>query len=305
MILPKRITRGDTVGVIAPASPPNYENLQKGITFLQSLGLHVKVGERLKSTYGYLAGTDQERIDDLHSMFADQSVKAVICACGGYGTARISDKLNYRLIANNPKIFWGYSDITYLHTAINQETGLVTFHGPMISSDLAKKDFDQLSKQMFLQLFEPTQIIYTEQLSSLQVVAKGETVAEIIGGNLTLITSTLGTRYEVNTKGKILLIEDVDEAPYRIDSMLNQLQLAGKLDDAAGIVIGNFKHAVAKNELPSLSLDQVLDTYFANLSKPVMKGFNIGHCIPNIAIPLGKAKLSTNDKKLIIAPGVI
>nr|WP_255639707.1 LD-carboxypeptidase [Aquibacillus saliphilus] len=304
--MPSRIKQGDTIGIIAPASPPDLEKLQIGIAFLKSLGLQVKIGNHISAVHGYLAGTDQARIAELHTMFADKSIKGIICACGGYGTARLADGLDYSLIANNPKVFWGYSDITFLHTAINKHSELVTFHGPMLSSDIAGKEFDGLSKQMFLQLFTPNQIIYSEKISKLDVLAEGTANGVIVGGNLTLLTSSLKTPFEIDTLGKLLLIEDVDEEPYRIDAMLNQLRLAGKLADAVGIVIGNFKVPIQKHKKPTLTLEQVLDDYFANLNKPVIKGFHIGHCLPHIAIPLGvQAKLSTENKTLKIAPGVM
>ncbi|HJV31751.1 MAG TPA: LD-carboxypeptidase, partial [Bacillales bacterium] len=138
-IKPQRLNMGDTVGVIAPASPPDQEKLTQGIQFLEEFGLKVKLGKNLKKKFGYLAGTDRERLEDFHEMFADKDVKAVFCARGGYGTSRFASMIDYELIKKNPKIFWGYSDITFLHTAIYQETGLITFHGPMIASDLGEE----------------------------------------------------------------------------------------------------------------------------------------------------------------------
>ncbi|MBU6080083.1 MULTISPECIES: S66 peptidase family protein [Allobacillus] len=303
-MLPKPLKHGDTVGVIAPASPPNIENYKKSIAFIESFGLSIQEGKHLKNVHGYLAGTDDERLEDLHDMFADDSIKGIIFAGGGYGTARIAHRLDYELIKKNPKIFWGYSDLTYLHTAIRQETGLVTFHGPMLASDVGKEDFHPLSKKQFNQLFEPTFLVYDESIAPLEVIAEGKAEGEIVGGNLTLIASSLGGQYELDTKGKLLLIEDVDEEPYRIDGYLAQLMHAGKLEEAAGIIVGDFNNAVPTRN-PSLSLETVLDDYFRQLGKPVMKGFQIGHCQPHFAIPLGtRARLSTESKTLTIQPGV-
>lgn len=302
---PNHLRPGDTVGIIAPASPPDQEKLEQGIPFLQSLGLHVKLGRHVADQCGYLAGTDEARLYDLHEMFADPTVKGIICACGGYGTARIAAQIDYSLISRNPKVFWGYSDITFLHTAIRQLTGLTTFHGPMVSSDMADEDFAPLSQHMFQQLFQPSELVYSEEISPLQVISPGEATGEIVGGNLTLIMSTIGTKAELNTRGKLLFIEDVDEEPYRIDSMLNQIRMTGKLDEAAGVIVGDFKNAAPSKRKSSLTLDQVLDHYFASLNKPVMKGFRIGHCSPHFAIPLGtSAHLSTTHKSLRITPGV-
>ncbi|MBM7552792.1 S66 peptidase family protein [Thalassobacillus pellis] len=305
MVIPNRLLPGDTVGVIAPASPPDLKNLQQAIIFLEELGLRVKVGESVDLVHGYLAGKDTDRLDDIHQMFSDQDIKAVICAGGGYGTARIAGLIDYEVIRKNPKIFWGYSDITYLHTAIRQETGLVTFHGPMLSSDIGKESCHALSKQSFLQLFYPKDLHYSSRLSELAVISEGVASGELVGGNLSLLISSLGTPFELKTKGKLLLLEDIDEAPYRIDSMLNQLKAAGKLEEAAGVVVGDFHNAVPANNKPSLELSEVLDHYLKGVNKPVIKGFKIGHCQPHFAVPLGvHAKLSTTAMALTIQSGV-
>lgn len=302
---PKRIYKGDIIGIIAPAGPTKVNELKNGIAFLQSLGLNVKIGKHVFDTYGYLAGKDEHRLDDLHEMFADKQIKGIICAQGGYGSARIASEINYDLIANNPKVLWGYSDVTFLHTAIREKTGLVTFHGPMLSSDIGKPDFDIFSKHMFNQLFEPSNLIYTQHISPLQVLNEGEAVGELVGGNLSLLINTLGTEFEINTRNKLLVIEDIGEEPYRIDSFLNQLKMAGKLADASGVVVGDFSNTGVNKEKTSLSLDEVLTHYLADINKPVIKGFKIGHCLPNFAIPFGvEAKLSSKDKTLHISPGV-
>lgn len=304
MLLPKALKKGDTIGVIAPASPPNMKRLEKAIPFFTNLGLHVKLGKNIENVHGYLAGTDEERLSDFHDMVRDDDVKAIIFARGGYGTGRFVDSIDYNLIAKHPKIIWGYSDITYLHTAIRQQTGLVTFHGPMLASDVADPDFDAISATSFLQLFEPTALQYNESISALDVLVEGEGTGSLVGGNLALITSTLGTKYEIDTKGKILLLEDIDEQPYRIDSMLNQLKLAGKLEQAAGIVVGDFANAEPKSE-PSLTLEEVFKHYLGDVTCPVMTGFKIGHCFPHFAVPLGvNATLNTTEKTLSITPGV-
>ncbi|WP_026907698.1 S66 peptidase family protein [Paucisalibacillus globulus] len=304
MLLPKALKKGDTIGVIAPASPPNMNRLRNAIPFFTYLGLCVKLGKNIEKVHGYLAGTDEERLADFHDMIADDAINAIIFSRGGYGTGRFVDAIDYDLIAKNPKIIWGYSDITYLHTAIRQKTGLVTFHGPMLASDVADPDFDSISATSFLQLVEPTPLQYNECISQLEVLVEGEGTGTLVGGNLALLTSTLGTEYEIDTKGKILLLEDIDEQPYRVDSMLNQLRLAGKLEQAAGIIIGDFANAEPKSE-PSLTLDEVFQHYLGGVSVPVMSGFKIGHCFPHFAVPLGvPATLKTIDKTLSIMPGV-
>ena len=305
LLMPNRLHIGDTVGVIAPASPPNQKYLQSGIEFLKESGLRVKVGKSVEKIYGYLAGADQERLDDLHAMFLDSEVKAIFCACGGYGTARLAAKIDYEMIKANPKIFWGYSDITFLHTAIRQETGLITFHGPMLGSDIGKEDTHPLSKEGFQQLFEPTNVDYTDRFSPLETLVEGVASGEIIGGNLSLLVSTLGTPFEIDTKGKLLFVEDVNEEPRSVDRMLNQLKMAGKLDDVNGIVIGDFCDCTPNREL-SLTLEEVINHYVVSANKPALKGFQMGHCNPHVSIPLGvQATLNTHEKRLIVESGIV
>lgn len=303
MIKPKRLQVGDAIGIIAPAGPIKQDDLMKALPCFQRMGLRVKLGENVKNVHGYLAGTDDERLRDLHAMFHDPEVKAIFCARGGYGTPRLVDKIEYDLIEKNAKILWGYSDITYLHNAIHQKTGLITFHGPMVTSDMAKPEFDKLSYMLFSQLFEPTTLLYTETISPLHVICPGMAKGKLVGGNLSLIVSTLGTPYEIDTKDCLLLIEDIDETPYKVDSMLNQLKLAGKLHEAAGIVIGDFANSKSNNL--SLTLDEIYLDFFANLGIPVMSGFKIGHCFPHFSVPLGvEAILNTEQKSLRVSAGV-
>nr|WP_286166184.1 LD-carboxypeptidase [Peribacillus frigoritolerans] len=307
MIKPQALKKGDTIGIISPASPPNQENLKRSLSFLEETGLTFKLGKHIEREYGYLAGKDEERAEDVHTMFQDQEVKAIICACGGFGTARMASLLDYDLIEKNPKIFWGYSDITFLHTAIRQKTGLITFHGPMLSSDFGEEaGVLPLTKQYFQQLFENSQLTYDESLSPLEVMIEGNVSGELVGGNLSLITSSVGTDFEIDTKEKLLLIEDIDEEPYAVDRMLNQLYMAGKLTDAAGILVADFHNCVPQKRKKSISLDEVLAHYINLAGKPALKGFKIGHCSPNISIPLGThAEMNTYEKTVVIESGIL
>ncbi|WP_191557036.1 S66 peptidase family protein [Metabacillus idriensis] len=307
MIKPQALKKGDTIGIISPASPPNKENLKRSLSFLEETGLKFKLGKHIEREYGYLAGTDDERAEDVHTMFQDQEVKAIICACGGFGTARMASLLDYDLIEKNPKIFWGYSDITFLHTAIRQKTGLITFHGPMLSSDFGEEaGVLPLTKQYFQQLFENRMLTYDESLSPLEVMIEGNASGELVGGNLSLITSSVGTDFEIDTKGNLLLIEDIDEEPYAVDRMLNQLYMAGKLTDAAGILVADFHNCVPQKRKKSISLDEVLAHYIKLANKPALKGFKIGHCSPNISIPLGThAEMNTYEKTVGIESGIL
>jgi muramoyltetrapeptide carboxypeptidase len=303
--MPKRLKKGDTVGVISPSSPPNLENLQKALPFLESLGLNVKMGKSVEAKNGHLAGTDDERLADLHAMFEDPEIAGIICAGGGYGAARYTERIDFQTIKENPKIFWGYSDITFLHTAIGEYANLVTFHGPMLASDVGKEGFHERSARMFGQLFGPFELHYSEEISPLTSLTGGAAQGELVGGNLSLIRSAIGTKFDLNVKGKILLIEDIDEEPYQVDELLNHLRMARKFDQAAGIVIGDFKNSEPKNKERSLTLDEVLDNYFKNLKVPVVKGFKIGHCEPHFSVPLGvQARLDADAKTLTILPGV-
>lgn len=302
---PGRLKQGDQIGIIAPASPPDRENLERSLSFLEQLGLQAVMGKHVYDQKGYLAGVDENRLSDLHEMFLNGDIKAIFCACGGYGTARIAAKMDYEMIRENPKIFWGYSDITFLHTSIRQKTGLVTFHGPMLASDFGKEDADELSKQYVSQLFEPGELRYPQELSKLKTVVSGTAEGELIGGNLCLLTSTLGTAFEVDMKDKLLLLEDIHEEPRNVDRMLNQLQMAGKLDEAAGFIIGDFNDCEPKRDL-SLTLDEVIDHYIQKANKPAVKGFKIGHCSPHFSVPLGvNAVLQADQKEFIIENGVI
>ena len=302
---PARLKKGDTIGIISPSGPYRDGQLEKAIPFLEKLGLNYKLGKHASNRWGYLAGKDEERLADLHDMFTDPDIAGIICSRGGYGAARFTDKIDFELIRNNPKVFWGYSDITFLHTSFGQLANLATFHGPMLTSDVAGDDFAELSAKMFEQLFEPTTLTYDESISKLEVLSEGDATAESVGGNLSLLANGIGTKFEVETSGKLLLIEDINEEPYRVDCMLNQLRQANKLDVVAGVVIGDFADAKPKGDKPSLTLEEVLDDYFKDRSYPVMKGFKIGHCQPHFAIPLGvEAELDTRNKVLRLAPGV-
>jgi muramoyltetrapeptide carboxypeptidase len=304
-IQPKALKPGDCIAVTAPAGHGEI-HLSQAVRHLENLGLRVKLGGTLQKRNGYLAGSDQERADELNALFADPHVQGIICARGGYGTARIADLLDYEQIRANPKLFWGYSDITFLHTAIGQKSNLVTFHGPMMIC-LGKDQVHPLTLQSLEQMVEPQPLHYTEELSPLQVLAEGRAEGRIVGGNLSLIASSIGTPYEIDTRGCLLLLEEIGEEPYRIDRMLNQLRMAGKLQDASGFIIGDFTDCEPRKAGSSFTLLEVLEHYIGTAGKPAMSGFRIGHGSPNIAIPLGvPAVLDTAEKSLkLLEPGCV
>lgn len=301
---PQRLQKGDVVGIVSPSSPPDRDNLERSLAFLEQLGLQWKFARHAKNIHGYMAGTDDERLADLEEMFQDPEVKAIICSSGGYGAGRITDRLDMTLVEENPKIFWGFSDITFLHTAIRQYTNLVTFHGSMLGPNVGADTFEELSAKMFQQLFEPMELHYTEAISPLTSLTSGIARGEIVGGNLSVLARTLGTKYEIDTKDKILLIEAIGEDPARIDGLLNQLRMARKLEQVAGVVIGDFARTETTRKW-TLTLEEVFDDYFKEATYPVVKGFKIGHCEPHFAIPLGvEALLNADEKTLTILPGV-
>lgn len=300
---PPHLKKGDRVGIIAPSSPPNQEQLDRSLAFLDSLGLDWKMGDSVRNQNRYLAGTDDERLGDLHAMFEDPEIAGIICAGGGYGSARYVDRIDYPMIKENPKVFWGYSDITALHTAINLYSDLVTFHGPMLASDVGKPDFHPLSARMFGQLFDPVELHYDESVSPLTSWSGGSARGMLTGGNLSLIAASIGTKFAPAFDGAVLLIEDVDEPPYKVDSMLNQLRLSGALSRVAGIVIGDFRYP--KDHQGGHTYEEVFDSFFRDFNKPVVSGFKIGHCQPHFAVPLGaEALLDAEAKTLSILPGV-
>lgn len=301
VIKPQRLQQGDTIGIIAPASPPDISKAVKAERFFNELGLRVEFGDSLKRRDGYLAGTDAERAEEIHRMFSDDRIDGIFSVCGGYGTGRIASRLNYDLIRSNPKIFWGYSDLTFLHTSIQQQTGLVTFHGPMLSSDLGEETIHPLTRQSFQNLFKPGELSYTEAVTPLKIISQGRASGQLIGGNLSLLVSTLGTPFEVHTKGKLFFIEEVDEEPYQIDRMLNQLKMSGKFEEAAGILLCDFHDCVPKKPQQSLTLDEVFRDHLGSSGKPVLSGFKIGHCTPHFAVPIGvSASMDAKAKSLFI-----
>ncbi|MFJ7891140.1 LD-carboxypeptidase [Lysinibacillus xylanilyticus] len=292
------LQKGDTVGLVALSSPAQPEKLGDAIAFLEELGLNYIIGDTIQAKHDYLAGSDEERLADFHEMVRNPEVKAIFCVKGGYGSARIAEKIDYGLLEENPKVFWGFSDLTYLHCAINEYANLVTFHGPLLMS---VERIDDLSKKMFLQLFSPMELQYTEDISPLTTIAPGVARGEIIGGNLRRLVNTLGTKFEVSTEGRILLIEELGETIPNIDAMLQQLKQARKLEQLAGVVIGSF----TQTEADEAALFALMKDYFADLGVPVVAGFKVGHDSTNIAIPLGvDAILDAQEKVLKILPGV-
>lgn len=304
--LPKSLKKGDTVGIIAPAGILTEKRVQQAVEEVERLGYKVKLGKNILKTYGYLAGTDQERLEDLHEMFADNNVSMVWCGRGGYGCTRLLDSIDFKLIKNNPKIFMGYSDITALHNAFYQCADLITFHGPIAASK--HNDF---SEKLIFDLIERNTIDGAQILSDLpkqefpsdhhqlEIMIPGKAEGEFVGGNLSLVAAMMGTKYEINLKGKILFLEDIDEEPYSIDRMLTQVIGSQHFMDLSGIMLGQFTACVAKNPENSLTTKEVLRDRLANCKFPIIAGLPFGHVPHNMTIPIG-AKGSIDTKDLII-----
>jgi muramoyltetrapeptide carboxypeptidase len=276
-IKPPRLNSGDKIGIIAPAGPVSPAELQPAIDFLKNKGFLVSESEYLYNKQGYLAGNDDKRLADLHSMFNDKNIKAIFCARGGYGTLRLLDKIDYDLIRRNPKIIVGYSDITALLFSIYIKTGLITFHGPIIKGLISHGD-DNINSLLEL-ITSGAMARFT--LSGGQVLREGKTKGALIGGNLSLLSSLIGTQFMPSLSGKILFIEERGEPLYRIDRMLTQLNLSGELDRVGGVIAGNFTECGNIREINRLLLDIISNDC------PLYSGFPVGHGLSNRTIPLG------------------
>lgn len=296
MIKADKLKIGDTIGLVAPSSPVDEKKLEKLIKVLKSFGFKVKLGKSPGSDIGYLAGDDETRAKDIEEMFKDDQVKAILCVRGGYGSPRLLDKIDINIIKENPKIFIGYSDITALHVYFNQKAKLITFHGPMGVSNMAE-DFDEFSKShMAKVLMEDFDEILLEnpEGEEITVITPGEATGQLIGGNLSLIVDIMATDYEIDYKGKILFIEEIDEEPYNIDRMLNQLRLAGVFEKLSGIILGDFNNC--EYEKDRVKLIDLLKEYFGHLDIPVIYNLQAGHTDPMLTLALGAEVRMENDK---------
>ena len=294
---PPALLVGDTIAFCAPSGFLDSVRMSLAKTRLEEKGFYIVREDSIYRRWGYLAGTDAQRASELMSYFKDKSVRAIFPGTGGYGSTRILSMLDYDIIKSNPKIFIGFSDITALHIAFNQLANLITFHTPNPMYGLgSKKGLDPISELYFWSLlmnsndytYEIPFDLYGDSLK-VQTMVPGIASGKLVGGNLSLICSTMGSVYEVKTRGSILFIEDVGEAPYRIDRYLSELKLAGKLDRVNGIIIGRFSRR--ETEAPDRSTDfkmhQVFQQYFSKMKVPVIFNFPSGHGSKNVSLPLG------------------
>jgi len=289
-IKPPCLEPGDRIGIIAPAGPVDRDEIRPAIEFLHQKGYKILSSRNLYRKKGYLAGSDDARLDDLMSMFANKSVKAIFCARGGYGSSRLLDRIDYDLIKKNPKIIAGYSDITALLFAIFRNTGLVTFHGPVLRDPgpWGRKNLNSLLK--LLALKAPFEI----NLFGGDVIREGQVRGIIIGGNLSLICSLAGTPFMPRTRRAILFIEDKCEPLYRIDRMMNHLRLSGILEGLSGIIAGSFTGCGDMRDIK-----RILRDVSSGTGIPVVSGLPAGHDGKNMAIPIGiHADLDTKGMRL-------
>lgn len=291
-ILPTRLSKGDTIGLVTPGSSVKEEELNDCILKLEELGFQTTYMDSVLSEYGYFAGKDQERADELMEMFSREDVNAIWCVRGGYGSVRILDLLDYELIRRNPKVFIGYSDITALITAIYQETGLVTFHGPVGTSDFNRFSTRSL-KRVLMEPESEYKYPYKRDKGSRgnpeydrYTLIGGQAEGILTGGNISVLDSMIGTRFEPDFENKIVYLEDIGEKTYRVDKMVYHLLSGTRLRQAAGILMGVFDDCNV-NEEPTLSLKVALDDLLLPLGIPISYGLSFGHIKRMITIPTG------------------
>jgi muramoyltetrapeptide carboxypeptidase len=266
------------VGVAAPASPFDRQAFERGVGCLRRLGLEVCCPDGVFARDGYLAGSDAHRAELLNTLFDDDRIRAIFCARGGYGTMRILPHLDFALIKTHPKILVGYSDITALLSAVHARTGLVAFHGPLITELDAGLPESLESMQAALMGAQPVALTSPEP----RVLRAGSGRGIVAGGNLTTLVHLLGTPFAPNLKGAILFLEDRGEAPYRIDRMLVQMKLAGCFDRLAGLMLGGFEDCGEE-----VRIHRVVKGIVADYAFPAVAGFPLGHGQPNLTLPVG------------------
>jgi muramoyltetrapeptide carboxypeptidase len=294
-MLGNKLIYGDTIGVIAPASPEEEHIITDKLVILKQMGFNIIKGSYLYNRKGFLAGEDKLRAEDIMSMFSNKDVNMILCFRGGYGTMRLLPYLNLDIIKENPKIFMGYSDITTLLNLFFDRLGLITFHGPMVNSDL--KDTYTLESMLNTLMHgdKPYTLLNPPGIPLIFSNFKGPIQGRVIGGNLTLLCSTLGTKYEITTEDKILFIEEVEEPPYKIDRMLTQLILSGKLKKCKAILLGQFTDCTLPHYERSLTLEQVIEDRLLQLEIPTCSNFMSGHGNPKLTLPIG-SKISLDPK---------
>ena len=288
LVLPPPIRQGDTIGIVAPASPFDEDTFYQGIAILESMGFHLFIPDDLFLRKGYLAGTDKHRAHLINRFFSQKEIKAILCARGGFGSVRVLSSLDYRIIHKNPKIFVGFSDISALLSVLYAKCNLMCFHGPTVTG-LARAT-KETKKSLFLSL--TTHPKGEVKLKNGFTVKGGSASGPVVGGNLTTLCHLVGTPYTPNFNGKILMIEDKGEAVYRIDRMLSQMKLAGCFDGIKGLLLGSFEDCGKLDEIY-----EVISETFRHTDIPILAGLDVGHGKTNITVPMGLTATLEADRQ--------
>ena len=288
MRYPEKLKKGDTVGLVCTSSPIKTERIEKCREAVENLGFKVKMADNLDAKFnGYMAGSGRERAKWLNTMFEDPEVKGIFCIRGGDGSSRIMEYLDYEMIKNNPKVFAGYSDVTNLHLAFNKKCDFVTYHGPMVSSNMAD-GFDNESERAFIEAVcseEPYEFKNPEGYI-IGVINEGHAEGRITGGNLSLLSASIGTPYEIDTRDSILFIEEVGEPMSKIEKWIYHLRNTGKFNDCKGVILGQFTN-VTNEECPDLDADEYIGNILKEYNIPVMCNIQSGHGDKMITMPMG------------------
>ena len=287
LILPKRLKRGDTIGVCAPAGCiKDASEIDEFVLILKSLGFKVKIGNNVPNQYGYFSADDESRAKEFMDLVIDPSIDGIFTIRGGWGCARILEYLDFEKIKSNPKVIMGFSDFTTLLNAISTKTGLLTFHGPSGNSS-----WNEYSIGYIKSLLYNAEVVKYSNLSGTDApiitYSSGKATGQLYGGNLSVLCNLIGSKYLPDWKDKILVLEDVKEEPYRIDRMLTQLALSNILADVRGIVLGNFRKCFAEEPERSFTLEEVFQQHFSSLNIPVYYGAQIGHTKNKFTVPIG------------------
>jgi len=286
MLKPKSLKRGHRIGVVSPSYWLEKKGLGNAVTVFQKKGYEVQLGDSVYLKDGPFAGTPQQRANDINQMFSDPNIDAIFCARGGYGANRVLPLLDYDLIQSKPKIFMGYSDITAFLTSITQKTGLVTFHGPMLSTfknKLVPYNLDTLvnvlSGKEDIRIVEPNELKPT-------ILKSGKAIGPLWGGNMCLLVNRLGTKNQLNTDGVILFIEDVDENLYAFDRMLFHMKEAGMFENIRGLIVGELTEM--KDEIIPFgkTTDEIILDVCGDLNIPIVTNFPCGHGNYQATLPI-------------------
>ena len=301
MRYPEKLKQGGTVGIICPSSPITKEREAECIKVLEDMGYRVKVADNLTTNHGgFMAGDGKARGEGINRMFADPEVDAIFCIRGGDGGTRAYQYIDLDVVRANPKIFVGYSDVTTMHLLFNQQADLVTFHGPMVSSNMVS-GFDEETKKAFFDAInaEGTYEFKNPAGIPLQVMKEGKATGPVVGGNLSLLSASIGTPYEMDTKGKIIFLEEVEEPITKIEKWAYHLKNAGKFDECKGILLGQFTGITNKN-MPSYTEIECLSEILEDVNVPVMYHLESGHGEKIITLPFGASCTMDTETKTIV-----